>query len=119
MKLIKAECILRSAGLGTLADAVTEINAVRTQASGDPFGVNANLPAYSGTVDVPSLLNEVYKQRSAELYLQGVRLEDCRRFGRPTPPLAPTLANERNRDFYPYPANERALNPNTPTDPAI
>ena len=119
MRLIKAESILRGANLGTTADALIEINAVRTQASGDPFGVNANLPAYSGAVDAASLLLEVYKQRSAELYLQGLRLEDNRRFGRPTPPDNPTSADERNRNFYPYPANERALNPNTPADPTI
>ncbi len=119
MRLIKAEAILRGTGLGTLADAVTEINTVRTQTTGDPFGVNANLPAYTGIVDVPSLLNEVYKQRCAELFLQGTRLEDCRRFGRPTPPNTPTSADERTRNYYPYPATERALNPNTPDDPAI
>ena len=61
MRLIKAECILRGTGLGTLADAKTEIDAVRTQTTGDVFGVYANLPAYSGVVDAPSLLNEVYK----------------------------------------------------------
>ncbi len=120
MRLIKAECILRGTGLGTLAEAKVEIDAVRTQTTGDVFGVYANLPAYSGTVDVASLLNEVYKQRCAELFLQGVRLEDSRRFGRPTPPATPTIANERTRNFYPYPANERTLNStNVPPDPAI
>ena len=44
MRLIKAESILRGTGLGTTTDALIEINAIRTQASGDPFGVNANLP---------------------------------------------------------------------------
>ena len=120
MRLIKAECILRGTGLGTLADAKTEIDAVRTQTTGDVFGVYANLPAYSGVVDAPSLLNEVYKQRCSELFLQGLRLEDSRRFGRPTPPPVPTLSNERTRNFYPYPANERTLNSaNVPADPAI
>lgn len=119
MRLIKAESILRGTGLGTAADALIEINAVRTQSSGDPFGVNANLPPYAGPVDVANLLLEVYRQRSAELYLQGLRLEDNRRFGRPSPSDNPTPTDERNRNFYPYPANERALNPNTPADPAI
>ena len=119
MRLIKAEAILRGSGVGTTADALIEINAVRTQSSGDPFGVNANLSAYSGPVDVASLLLEVYRQRCAELYLQGLRLEDNRRFGRPSPSDNPTSTDERTRNFYPYPANERALNPNTPADPAI
>jgi starch-binding outer membrane protein, SusD/RagB family len=119
MRLIKAECILRGTGLGTLADAVTEINAVRTQTTGDGFNVYGSLPAYSGVVDNPSLLTEIYRQRCAELYLQGLRLEDERRFGRPTPPDNPTGVDERTRNYYPYPADERALNPNTPADPAI
>jgi starch-binding outer membrane protein, SusD/RagB family len=120
MRLIKAECILRGSGLGALADAVTEINAVRTQSSGDIFGVNANLPAYSGATDAPSLLLEVYKQRCSELFLQGLRLEDSRRFNRVTPvPNTPPPLGERSRNYYAYPANEKTLNPNTPADPAI
>jgi starch-binding outer membrane protein, SusD/RagB family len=119
MKLIKAECILRLPSLGTLTQAVTEINAVRTQISGDPFGINAALPAYSGIVDVPNLLIEVYRQRCAELYLQGVKMEDCRRFSRPSAVAAPAATDERTRNFYPYPVTERNLNPNTPADPAI
>jgi starch-binding outer membrane protein, SusD/RagB family len=119
MKLIKAECMLRNPALGTLVQAVAEINAVRTQVAGDPFGVNAALAAYSGVVDVPSLLTEVYRQRCAELYLQGVKMEDLRRFARPTAIPTPTATDERTRNFYPYPVTERNLNPNTPADPAI
>lgn len=119
MKLIKAECIIRNSTLGTLTQALTEINAVRTQTSGDPFGINAALPAYSGVLDVPSLLLEVYKQRCAELYLQGVKMEDCRRFLRPSANAVPSATDERTRNFYPYPLVERNLNPNTPADPAI
>lgn len=120
MRLIKAEAILRSGG--TVNDALTEINAVRQQASGDVFGVHANLPAYSGQVTVNDLLLEVYRQRCAELYLSGLRLEDSRRFARPAPPanVNPVpVTFERNRNFYPYPDQERLNNPNTPADPAI
>jgi starch-binding outer membrane protein, SusD/RagB family len=119
MRLIKAECMLRNSSLGTLAMALTEINAVRTQAAGDPFGVNANLAAYSGTVDAPSLLTEVYRQRCAELFLSGLKLEDSRRFGRPSAVAMPAATDERTRNYYPYPLTERNLNPNTPADPAI
>jgi starch-binding outer membrane protein, SusD/RagB family len=120
MRLIKAECILRGSGLGTLMEAKQEIDSVRMQTTGDVFGVYANLPAYSGAEDAASLLNEVYKQRCAELFLQGVRLEDSRRFGRPVPPGIPAISNERTRNFYPYPTNERTLNnENVPADPAI
>ncbi|MBB6499161.1 RagB/SusD family nutrient uptake outer membrane protein [Pedobacter cryoconitis] len=114
IKLIKAEAILRLGG--SLNDALTLINAVRTQTSGDPFGVNAGLPAYSGAVTTDALLLEVYKQRCAELYLSGLKWEDTRRFNRPAPPANTT---ERNRIFYPYPDQERINNPNTPNDPAI
>ena len=120
VRLLKAEAIIRSGG--DLNVAKTHIDAVRTQATGDPFGVNANLPAYSGAITVDALLLEVYRQRCAELFLQGVRLEDSRRFGRPAPPAnvnpVPTTF-ERNRNFYPYPDQERLNNPNTPADPAI
>jgi starch-binding outer membrane protein, SusD/RagB family len=114
IRLIQAEAILRSNG--DLNQALALINAVRTQVSGDPFGVNAGLPAYSGSVDYQDLLEEVYKQRCAELYLSGLKWEDTRRFGRPAPP---TYNSESNRIFYPYPQQERINNPNTPVDPAI
>lgn len=120
VRLLKAEAIIRSGG--NLVDAKTQIDAVRTQAAGDVFGVNANLPAYSGAMTTVALLQEVYSQRCAELFLQGLRLEDSRRFGRPAPPTnvnpVPTTF-ERNRNFYPYPDQERLTNPNTPADPAI
>jgi hypothetical protein len=114
IKLIKAEAILRSGG--PLNDALIQINLVRTQASGDLFGVNAGLPAYSGSFTQADLLVEVYRQRCAELFLTGQRLEDSRRFGRP---FSLTDFSERNRNFYPYPDQERLNNPNTPADPAI
>lgn len=120
VRLLKAEAIIRSDG--DLNAAKTHIDAVRTQAAGDPFGVNADLPAYSGPMTKPALLLEVYKQRCAELFLQGLRLEDSRRFERPAPPQnvnpVPTTY-ERTRNFYPYPDQERLTNPNTPVDPAI
>jgi starch-binding outer membrane protein, SusD/RagB family len=114
IKLIKAEALLRSNG--SLTDALALINQVRTQTSGDPFGVNAALPAYAGAITRDALLLEVYKQRSAELFLSGQKWEDSRRFNRPGPPGTLT---ERNRNFYPYPDQERLNNPNTPPDPAI
>lgn len=114
MRLTRAEAILRLNG--SLTDALALINAVRTQTTGDLFGVNAGLPAYSGAVTNDALLLEVYKQRCAELYLSGLKWEDTRRFNRPAPPAD---VSERNRIFYPYPDQERITNPNTPADPAI
>ncbi|UYZ62916.1 RagB/SusD family nutrient uptake outer membrane protein [Hymenobacter weizhouensis] len=115
MRLIRAECNLRAA-TPNLTAALQDINAVRTQTTGDPWLVHAGLPAYSGPQTVEALLLEVYRQRCAELYLSGLRLEDSRRFGRPAPP---TSFTERTRNFYPYPQQERVNNPNTPPDPAI
>jgi starch-binding outer membrane protein, SusD/RagB family len=120
MRLLKAEALIRSNG--SIPNAIVEINAVRTQSSGDPFGVHANLPVYAGAITPDALLLEIYRQRSAELFLQGLRLEDSRRFARPAPPtnVNPVpVTFERNRNFYPYPDQERLTNPNTPTDPAI
>ncbi|EHQ28659.1 RagB/SusD family nutrient uptake outer membrane protein [Mucilaginibacter paludis] len=114
IKLIKAEAIVRLGG--DTNPAVDLINAVRTQTTGDPFGVNAGLSAYSGATTTDALLVEIYKQRCEELYLSGLKWEDTRRFNRPAPPANNT---ERNRIFYPYPTQERNVNPNTPVDPAI
>ncbi len=120
VKLLKAEANLRSGG--SPSDALVFINEVRTQTSGDAFGVNASLPAYNGAITTDALLAEVYSQRSTELFLQGLRLEDSRRFNRPAPPanVNPVpVSFERNRNFYPYPDQERLTNPNTPPDPQI
>ncbi len=95
--------------------AKTALDVVRTKTT-DVFGIGAAQPAYSGTMDQPSLLQDIYKQRRLELFMSGMELEDARRFGRPAP-NSPT--EERNRTFYPYPNNERDNNTNTPADPAI
>jgi hypothetical protein len=114
MRLIKAEAYVM---LNNPTAAVTEINAIRTKtAAQDPFGIGAGLPAYGGPTSSGALLEEIYRQRSAELYLTGLRLEDSRRLNRPGP-TAPNA--ERNRNFYPYPDQERINNPNTPSDPTI
>ena len=84
-------------------------------AAQDAFGVGAALPAYSGPGTQADLLAEIYKQRVIELYLQGLRLEDARRFARPGPE---TTTAERLRSYLPFPQTERDGNANTPTDPA-
>lgn len=118
MNLIIAEANLRKSSPDTGA-AIAALNLVLTD-SDDIFGVNANVSAYAGDTTVDALLDEVYKNRRAELFLTGSSLEDSRRFGRPDP--TPTVQNfdeERNRNFYPYPNTERDNNTNTPDDPAI
>lgn len=118
MNLILAEAHLRKSSPDIEA-AVAALNKVRTD-NDDPLGVNANLGPYTGEMTVDALLKEIYKNRRAELFLQGLSLEDSRRFGRPQPSgEVGNFDEERNRNFYPYPERERNSNPNTPADPAI
>ncbi|PWJ56929.1 putative outer membrane starch-binding protein [Dyadobacter jejuensis] len=103
--LIKAECLAR---MGKTTESISELNKVLTKTT-DVWGLGANLPTYSGTVTQEAILLEIYRQRCIELFLSGLRIEDSRRFGRPT--------SERSRDYYPYPLTERNNNFNTPADP--
>lgn len=111
--LLKAEAFARKS---MLTEAKTELDKVRTKtAAGDPFGLGAGLPSYTGPNTQADILKEIYRNRCIEMYMSGLKLEDSRRFGRPGPGAA---GAERNRNFYPYPNNERDNNPNTPADPA-
>lgn len=107
--LIKAEALAR---MNMLPAALAELNKVITKKPADDiYGVGADLPAIAGPLTQDQLLTEIYRQRSIELFMSGLRLEDMRRFGRPT--------TERKRNFFPYPFQERDNNPNTPPDPAF
>jgi starch-binding outer membrane protein, SusD/RagB family len=112
VSLIKAECLARK---DDIPGAIAQLDLVRTKTT-DPFGVTAKLAAYSGAQDKDAVLFDIYRQRCIELYMTGLKLEDCRRFGRPGPNDAKP---ERSRNFYPYPTTERDNNSNTPPDPAI
>ncbi|KPM31659.1 TonB-dependent receptor [Croceitalea dokdonensis DOKDO 023] len=118
MNLIIAEAQLRKSN-PDIAAATTALNEVLTDTD-DPFGLNAGLPQYSGAATTDALLQEIYKNRRAELFLTGISLEDSRRFNRPQPSgTSMNYDEERNRNFYPYPDIERNSNPNTPADPSI
>ncbi len=110
MTLIKAEAYAKQSA-PDLANAVAELNKVVTKKpADDPYGVGADLPPVAlGTQQ--QILDEIYKQRSIELYMSGLRLEDMRRLNRPT--------SERKRNLLPYPFLERDNNPNTPPDPSF
>ena len=109
--LTKAEALVRQA-TPDLAGAVTELNKVITKKpADDPFGIGADQPAYAGSLTATAILDEIYRQRCIELFMNGFKLEDMRRFGRPL--------TERKRNFFPYPFRERDNNPNTPQDPAF
>jgi hypothetical protein len=105
--LIKAECYAR-ASTPDLVNGLAELNKVVTKTN-DPFGVNANQPAILSVANAAELLDQIYRHRCIELYMSGLKLEDMRRFGRPT--------SERKRNLMPYPLRERDNNPNTPPDP--
>lgn len=116
ISLILAEAYARK---DDLTNATTFLNAVLTKtAATDAWGIGANLPATTATTK-DDLLLEIYRNRCIELYLSGMILEDSRRFGRPGPLVSNPSSGDRNRNFYPYPANERDNNTNTPNDPAI
>lgn len=109
MILIRAEAYARHADL---INALIELNKVVTKTpANDPFGVGADLPPIVGTFTAAQILALIYKHRSIELYLSGLKLEDMRRFGLPT--------SDRKRNFFPYPFTERDNNVNTPPDPVF
>ena len=116
MLLIKAEAY----AMTDLASALAPLNAVRTKTD-DVFGVNAGLGPWTGdATDQEAVLNEIFKNRSIELFLTGMRLEDSRRIHNDfTPSNAADYVSERNRNYYPYPYQEKANNANCPADPSI
>ncbi len=118
--LIKAEAY---ANKDDFVNAELYLNLVRNKdAASDVLGIGAGLgDTFTANNDKQALLNEIYKNRRIELYLTGLGLEDSRRLGRPAPPVIDTINynTERNRNFYPYPADERLNNSNTPADPTI
>lgn len=109
--LIKSEAYARMS-TPDLDKALTELNKVVTKdPTSDPLGVGAGLPAIAGPLTQSQILDQIYRNRSIELFMSGLRLEDMRRFERPT--------SERGRNFMPYPLRERDNNPNTPDDPTF
>ena len=109
--LIKAEAYARLT-VPDPVNALVELNKVVTkQPAADPFGVGADLPPVVGVLTPAQILPLIYKHRSIELYLSGLKLEDMRRFGLPN--------GDRKRNFFPYPFTERDNNPNTPADPVF
>jgi starch-binding outer membrane protein, SusD/RagB family len=111
MILIKAEAYARQTP-PDLANALIELNKVVTKKpANDPFGVGADLPPLVGPLTQQQVLDQIYRHRSIELFMSGLKLEDMRRFGRPN--------TERRRNFLPYPFLERDNNNNTPPDPVF
>lgn len=99
MRLIMAEVHARQ---GRLPEALTLVNAVRTPCTSTLAEPVACLPALT-LAQVPTaqaMLDEILRQRRYELYLQGVRWSDLRRFGQTVKyqfmPV-PTIECDRNQ----------------------
>lgn len=103
MKLIKAEAHTR---LQQFGPAATLVNEVRTQTSSVVAEPVAGLPALPATaLDTEAeLLAEIARQRRYELYMQGLRWEDTRRFGT-------ALTTVPTFEYLPLPNTECATNP--------
>jgi starch-binding outer membrane protein, SusD/RagB family len=107
MRLIMAEVHARQ---GNLSPARDLLNQVRTQCESALPEPLACLPALT-EADVPTqaaILAAILRERRYELYLQGVRLSDLRRFDQP-----------RKYDFMPIPLSECDRNDNAPTGPGL
>ncbi len=103
MKLIKAEAFARTS---RLAEAMVQVNAVRTQTSSAIDEPVAGLPPIVLTTQA-QILAEIARQRRYELYQQGLRWEDTRRFGTSVT-TTPTFP------FLPIPQQECNTNPMKP-----
>ncbi len=108
MKLIKAEALVRQ-GAANYPAALALINEVRQQpAAGTGFDEpRAGLGAVALTTETQFLTQIAYERRY-ELYMQGMRWEDMRRFGAAITGETPTI------DFLPIPAQECDANPSDP-----
>lgn len=106
MRLIKAEALVRTDQLPAAANLV---NDVRTQTSSAVDEPVAGLPALpTSALDTPDeLLAEIAKQRRYELFEQGLRWEDTRRFG-------PALTTTPTVEFLPIPLQECLTNTSKP-----
>lgn len=93
--LLRAEANI---GLSLFAPAVTDLDFIRAN--------SGNLPPYAGTVDQPSLLNELlYNKRYSLLYEGGHRWIDLRRYGLLNT-LPKDLPNHKIFSRMPFPRND-------------
>jgi len=107
MLLIMAEVQARQGNLGPARDL---LNQVRTQCESALPEPVACLPALDAD-DLPTqqdVLDQILWERRYELYLQGVRWSDLRRFG-----------EETKYQFMPIPITECDRNTNAPTGPGL
>ena len=112
MRLIQAEAYAR---LNQLPQAAALVNAVRTQCTPSATTANFSEPVACMPALPPEALDtqaeilaEIAYQRRYELYLQGLRWEDIRRFGTAVSAETPSI------EWLPLPQSECVLNPAAP-----
>lgn len=115
--LMYAEAVLRGGSGGSLATAVTYINALRQRAYGNA----------SGNIQQSDLtLNFILDERARELYWEGHRRTDLVRFGQFTNgtyvwewkgKVKNGIQTSAYRDLYPIPINDLNANPNLVQNP--
>jgi hypothetical protein len=106
MKLIKAEAFARTSRFAEAAALVNEVRTQTTSSVDEPVAGLPPLPALLLDTEA-ELLAEIARQRRYELYEQGLRWEDTRRFGTALTTV-PTL------EFLPIPEQECDVNPANP-----
>ena len=105
MKLIRAEALARK---NQLAEAAVLINQVRTQTSSGVDEPVAGLPTLPATAldTQQEVLAAIAYERRYELFMQGLRWEDTRRFG-------VALTTKPTFPFLPLPLTECQVNPSS------
>lgn len=106
MRLIQAEALART---NQYPEAAVLVNAVRTQTSSPADEPLAGLPALPASdLDTQDeLLAEIAYERRYELFEQGLRWEDTRRFG-------PAITTTPSVEFLPIPLQECMANTSSP-----
>lgn len=105
MKLIKAEALTRTGQYGPAAALVNEVRTQTSSGVDEPVAGLTALPA-SALDSESELLGQIAYERRYELYMQGLRWEDTRRFGT-------AITTTPVFQFLPLPQQECLVNPNS------
>jgi len=109
--LMKAEAILRGASNGTVGEAVSLVNELRTRA----FPNDASKQFNAGSLT----LNAIYTERALEFTFEVTRRTDMIRFGHWEDAMLfkPANSGETYKRIFPIPTDARTTNPNLVQNP--